>query len=83
MKNQIKDLTIKINDLIEILKNLKTRSVDLNLKTSTETIEEFCVRIEKEKLGVEIPLKSTELENTLNHLILANYWLNEQCNLYK
>jgi len=83
MKNQIKDLTIKINDLIEILRNLKTRSVDLNLKTSTETIEEFCVRIEKEKLGVEISLKSTELENTLNHLILANYWLNEQCNLYK
>lgn len=83
MKEQIEDLTIKINDLIKILTNLKTRSVDINLKTNTETIEEFCIRIEKEKLGTEIPLKSTELENALNHLILANYWLNEQCNLYK
>jgi hypothetical protein len=30
MKNQIEDLTIKINDLIKILTNLKTRSVDIN-----------------------------------------------------
>ena len=75
MKEQIKDVRIKIDGLSQLVKGVKTIQVDLALKTKTETIDDFLQRCKIEKLGVEIINQSKELEKAYDSLILGKAWL--------
>ena len=77
MKEQIKELRIKIDGISQLVKDLKTKKtqVDIALKTKQETIDDFLNRVESEKLGVEIIEQSEQIKKCHDSLILAKAWL--------
>lgn len=77
MKEQIKQIRVKIDGLSQLVKDLKTKKTQVNiaLKTKQETIDDFLTRVESEKLGVEIIEQSEQIKKCYDSLILAKAWL--------